>query len=68
MPHRRSTEQERRRRVIYFYLTAAAQIRLIAIYKKGVTDDLNDAEKKALKKPNESWWEARCTRNCLPIW
>jgi len=42
-------------RVIYFYVTGAAQIRLIAIYKKGVKDDLNAAEKKVLKKLNENW-------------
>jgi hypothetical protein len=36
-------------RVIYFFVTAAAQIRLIAIYKKGVKDDLNAGEKKVLK-------------------
>jgi len=40
-------------RVIYFYVTAAAQIRLTAIYKKGVKDDLNAAGKKVLKKLNE---------------
>jgi hypothetical protein len=33
----------------------SAQIRLIAIYKKGVKDDLNAAEKKVLKKLNENW-------------
>jgi DNA-binding XRE family transcriptional regulator len=55
-------------RVIYFYVTAAAQIRLIAIYKKGIKDDLNAAEKKTLEKLNENWWEARSTKNCLPIW
>jgi hypothetical protein len=32
----------------------SAQIRLIAIYKKGVKDDLNAAEKKVLKKLNEN--------------
>jgi mRNA-degrading endonuclease RelE of RelBE toxin-antitoxin system len=42
-------------RVIYFFVTAAAQIRLIAIYKKGVKDDLNAGEKKVLKKLNENW-------------
>ena len=42
-------------RVIYFYVTAAAQIRLIAIYKKGIKDDLSAAEKKILKKLNENW-------------
>ena len=36
-------------------ITAAAQIRLIAIYTKGVKDDLNAAEKKVLKKLNENW-------------
>jgi putative transcriptional regulator len=30
--------------VIYFYVTVAAQIRLIAIYRKGIKDDLNAAE------------------------
>ena len=42
-------------RVIYFYVTAAAQIRLIAIYRKGIKDNLNAAEKKTLKKLNENW-------------
>ena len=42
-------------RVIYFYAAAAGQIRLIAIYKKGVKDDLKAAEKKVLKKLNENW-------------
>jgi hypothetical protein len=42
-------------REIYFYVTAAAQIRLIAIYKKGIKDDLSAAEKKILKKLNENW-------------
>ena len=41
-------------RVIYFYVTAAVQIRLIAIYKKGIKDDLHAAEKKVLKKLNEN--------------
>jgi len=44
-----------RKRQIYFYVTAAAQIRLIAIYKKGIKDDLSAAEKKILKKLNENW-------------
>jgi hypothetical protein len=42
-------------RVIYFYVTTAAQIRLIAIYKKGIKDDLNAAEEKSLKKLNDNW-------------
>jgi len=49
-------------RVIYFYATAAAQIRLIAIYKKGIKDDLNAAKKKVLKKLNENWQEAGWTK------
>jgi hypothetical protein len=36
-----------RRRTDYFSITAAAQIRLIAIYKKGIKDDLNAAEKRS---------------------
>ena len=42
-------------RVIYFYVTAAAQMRLVAIYKKGIKDDLSAAEKKILKKLHENW-------------
>jgi len=38
--------------VICFCVTAGAQIRLVAIYKKGIKDDLNAAEKKKL---NENW-------------
>lgn len=46
---------DERQWVIRFYVTAAVQIRLIAIYKKGIKDDLNAAEKKILKKLNENW-------------
>ena len=42
-------------RVIYFYVTSDVQIRLVAIYKKGIKDDLSAAEKKLLKKLNENW-------------
>lgn len=42
-------------RVIYYYLDAAAQIRLLLIYRKGVKDDLSAAEKKVLRKLNEDW-------------
>jgi hypothetical protein len=42
-------------RVIYFHLTADAQIRLLLIYRKGVKDDLVAAEKKALRKLNQNW-------------
>jgi hypothetical protein len=42
-------------RVIYYHVTAGAQIRLILIYKKGIKDSLSDAEKAALRKLNERW-------------
>jgi len=42
-------------RVIYFYVALAAQIRLIAIYKKGIKDDLSVGEKKILRKLNKNW-------------
>lgn len=42
-------------RVIYYYLTADAQIRLLLIYKKGVQDNLTEKQKKILRKLNEGW-------------
>jgi hypothetical protein len=42
-------------RVIYFHVSADRQIRLLLIYRKGVKDDLTVAEKKLLRKLNESW-------------
>lgn len=42
-------------RVIYFYVLADAQIRMILIYKKGIKDDLTAKEKKLLRKLNEEW-------------
>lgn len=42
-------------RVIYYYVTAASQIRLLVIYRKGVKDDLTEDEKKELRKLNEGW-------------
>ncbi len=42
-------------RVIYYYLTADAQIRLLLIYKKGIQDDLTEKQKKILRKLNEGW-------------
>ena len=42
-------------RVIYYYVTSAAQIRMILIYKKGVKDDLTPKEKKILRQLNEEW-------------
>ena len=42
-------------RVVYYYLTADAQIRLLLIYKKGIQDNLTEKQKKVLRKLNE-WW------------
>jgi mRNA-degrading endonuclease RelE of RelBE toxin-antitoxin system len=42
-------------RVIYFYVAAQAQVRLLLIYRKGVKDDLTAAEKKTLRTLNQDW-------------
>jgi mRNA-degrading endonuclease RelE of RelBE toxin-antitoxin system len=42
-------------RVIYYYLTADVQIRLLLIYKKGIQDNLTEKQKKILRKLNEGW-------------
>ena len=42
-------------RVIYFYVSARQQIRMLLIYRKGVKDDLSAAEKKVLRALNETW-------------
>ncbi|KAF1029271.1 MAG: Toxin HigB-2 [Pseudomonas sp.] len=42
-------------RVIYYYLCAAYQIRLILIYRKGIKDDLSVVEKKILSEINKGW-------------
>jgi hypothetical protein len=42
-------------RVIYFHVSAQAQVRMLLIYRKGVKDDLSTAEKKTLRKLNEGW-------------
>lgn len=42
-------------RVIYFHLSAAHQIRLILIYRKGVKDDLSPTKKKVLAELNRGW-------------
>ncbi|WP_421547685.1 hypothetical protein [Pseudomonas sp. QD4] len=42
-------------RVIYYHLSAAYQIRLILIYRKGIKDDLSPAEKKVLSALNKGW-------------
>lgn len=42
-------------RIIYYHVSAQAQIRLLLIYKKGVKDDLAPREKKVLQKLNADW-------------
>lgn len=42
-------------RLIYFYVVADAQIRMVLIYKKGIKDDLTPKEKRILRKLNEEW-------------
>ena len=41
-------------RVIYYHLTADAQIRLLLIYKKGIQDNLTEKQKKISDKNNDS--------------
>jgi hypothetical protein len=42
-------------RVIYFHVNAAAQFRMLLIYRKGVKDDLNAKEKAALRSIKARW-------------
>jgi hypothetical protein len=42
-------------RVIYYHVVAAAQIRMILIYRKGIKDDLTPREKAVLRKINSEW-------------
>ena len=42
-------------RVIYYYVSAQAQCRMLLIYRKGIKDDLSPSEKKVLRKLNEDW-------------
>jgi hypothetical protein len=42
-------------RVIYFYVVAQAQIRMILIYRKGIKDDLSPKEKAILRGINAEW-------------
>jgi hypothetical protein len=44
-------------RVIYFHVTAADQIRLLLIYRKGRQDDLTPDQKKTLRELNKHWKE-----------
>lgn len=42
-------------RAIYYYVNADAQIRMLAIYKKGVQDTLTAKQAALLRKINEGW-------------
>lgn len=42
-------------RVIYYHVTADAQIRMLLIYRKGVQDTLTAKQKSQLRKLNEGW-------------
>lgn len=42
-------------RVVYYYVSSAAQIRLLLIYAKGRKDDLSEDEKRILRSLNERW-------------
>ncbi len=42
-------------RIIYYYVRADSQIRLMIIYKKGVQDNLTAEQKKLLRQINEGW-------------
>ncbi len=42
-------------RVIYYHVSAAYQIRLVLIYRKGIQDDLSQAQKKWLKSVAKGW-------------
>ena len=42
-------------RIIYYYVVAADQIRMLLIYAKGVSDDLSAAQKRTLRQLNDNW-------------
>ena len=42
-------------RIIYYLVSADDQIRLLLIYRKGVKDDLTEAEKRTLRTINHGW-------------
>lgn len=42
-------------RVIYYHVTAAHQIRMLLIYRKGILDTLTDKQKAVLRKINQGW-------------
>jgi len=41
--------------VIYYHVTAAHQIRLILIYRKGIRDTLTNSQKAQLRALNKGW-------------
>ncbi|MDU8498361.1 hypothetical protein RYB01_04085 [Pseudomonas syringae] len=42
-------------RVIYYYVSARYQIRMILIYRKGILDSLTDKQKMQLRAINNGW-------------
>ncbi|MEQ7921330.1 hypothetical protein ABQX22_19195 [Xanthomonas sp. WHRI 1810A] len=42
-------------RVIYYHLSAAYQIRMLLIYRKGILDSLTDDQKAQLRAINKGW-------------
>ncbi|MBO0366112.1 hypothetical protein ACQJ0O_13080 [Pseudomonas shirazensis] len=42
-------------RVIYYHVTAAHQIRMILIYRKGILDTLTSSQKAQLRALNKGW-------------
>ncbi len=42
-------------RVIYYYVVAQSQIRMILFYRKGIKDDLSPKEKAILRGINAEW-------------
>ena len=42
-------------RVVYYFVSARGQCRMLLIYRKGIKDDLSEDEKKALRRLNEHW-------------
>jgi mRNA-degrading endonuclease RelE of RelBE toxin-antitoxin system len=42
-------------RVIYYYVFARAQIRMLMIYRKGLKDDLSPKERLVLRRLNGHW-------------
>ena len=42
-------------RIIYFHISAACQIRMLLVYKKGRQDNLTLAQKRRLLKIQQEW-------------